>query len=178
MICLTDALSWAVRSLRHTAIATVGFGRVQRLVGSFINRLGRVSGPKLGDAAGHGDRNGRAPEMKAHRGDLLAQAVGKGLGSLDGSSGEQNHELFATNAGHKVLDPRGIGQHTGDHRQQTVAGLVAKVIVDLLEKIEIPDRIAQRQAVTLPALKLFLQAPIVGDRVWAPVRASCMSRSS
>ena len=76
---------------------------------------------------------------------LGEQRLGDGAGLLvRGQVGDQDAELVAAEAGdHLVLLERGA-QALGDLLQETVAGVVAERVVDLLEVIEVDQHDGRR----------------------------------
>ncbi len=99
--------------------------------------------------------------------DGVDQAAGQLLGFL-GLGGHGDHrELVTALAAQHVLGAQLSLQRVGDPAQRLVACLVAKLVVDLLEPVEIEDDERERLAVTPGARGLALQrapeAPVVAD---------------
>jgi hypothetical protein len=61
-------------------------------------------------------------------------------------------------------------------RQQSIARLVAELVVDELEPVDVEDRVAQRLAVPLPTLMLLGEPLLVRVAACAPVSESISSR--
>ena len=79
------------------------------------------------------------------------------LRRLGGGLGEQDGELVASDPCHEIGGARDGCQPRGDLSQHRVAGLVAELIVHVLEPVDIQQGERQRTAVSLRALDLRCQ---------------------
>ena len=86
--------------------------------------------------------------------DLLsarAQVLGHSGGRVAARVGEQGEELLAPEAAELVLRAQAVAQRAGDLDQGAVAGVVAVLIVDVLEAVEVDHRDRQLAAVAAGA---------------------------
>ena len=74
--------------------------------------------------------------------------------------GEQHHEFFAAVAGREVGNAEGIRQNHTDAAQNRVSGLVAVVVVDTFEVVQVEHQQGKIVAMALVAFDLFGQ-PLV-----------------
>ena len=121
--------------------AAGALGLVHRQVGLAQHRLGVAVGvPRDGhaDACQHRDFGGAQrerllegvedPSGESHRLGLALDFLG------------QDHELVAAQAGDRVAVAHQLGQALGDGNQQPVAGVVAEVVVDGLELVQVDEQ--------------------------------------
>ena len=83
-----------------------------------------------------------APEIRVGRealGDLGPQVLAELQGAGRVGLRHQHRELVAGEAGDDVGRPHPFAQHVGDAPDQVVAGLVAELVVDLLEAVDVDD---------------------------------------
>jgi hypothetical protein len=77
-------------------------------------------------------------------------------------------ELVAPDPRHKIRGARDSGEPSGDLSQHLVAGLVAELIVHILEPVDIQAGERQRTAVSLRALDLGCQPHVKRAMVCEP----------
>ena len=87
-----------------------------------------------------------------------AQVLGHRGGRLAAGVGEQGEELLAAEAAELVLRPHAVAQRDRDRDQRGVAGVVAVVVVDALEAVDVDHRHRQLAAVAARAADQALRA--------------------
>ena len=75
---------------------------------------------------------------------------------------QEQHELLAADARKEVFGALVTIQDLGNRAQKAIARLVAVLIVDPLEEVDVPDRVCQRLRVPLPTLMLLGDPLLVG----------------
>ena len=88
---------------------------------------------------------------------LAAQALKSGLTGSLGGMGKQHHEFFTAIAGQQVRLAQALAGDTGKPGEDLVATVMAVVIVDLLEMVQIDNRQVQRRVVAVGEGELFFQ---------------------
>ena len=101
----------------------------------------------------------RAEQLRRRLGAERARdAAGDGDSLGLRAAGKEDRELVAAEAERLVLLADGVGQNPGEPDQLAIAGLVAVVVVDLLEAVEVAEDERQRDALPLAPRELGLEA--------------------
>lgn len=147
------------RSERDTTIPAGLLGLVERAVGAIVNACRRIVATKLVEPATDRDALGHAAAAATRALDQLALTLRDLERRIDAGCRQQQHELLAAEPGEKVYDALVLLEQPRDELRQAVAGVMPLLVVDSLEKIDVPDRERQRLAMPAPRTRARRPAP-------------------
>src|SRR5579859_1953497 len=129
------------------AVAAAFLGLVERLVGMAENLVQRVAILGIdGDPGREGALNMALSDVDLLRGEIAAPIVDAGQRLFPGGARQQDQDLFAAGAEDEIALANPLGQELADRGQHPVAGLMAVMIIEPLEIIEIDHDDRQRLA--------------------------------
>mmetsp|Transcript_20670 Transcript_20670/g.79271 ORF Transcript_20670/g.79271 Transcript_20670/m.79271 type:complete len:298 (-) Transcript_20670:1371-2264(-) len=147
-------------------------GRIKGLIGAAQHFIGRIAGQGQHDARRGGAAQRRQPPDRRHLAHGSQQALEQGQQALRLMLPQQQRKLLAAPACRHVVAPDQAPQHAGKRHQHRIADLVAPLLVDALEMVDVEQHQPEAVAgLTQPVLELGRErAPVgklgefIGDR--------------
>ena len=119
------------------------FGDVHGLVGPIDGVFRRFVVAQFGHAGAEGDQQLLFPRQEEALGKGALQPDQGGNGAVEAGVGEEDDELLAAVAGNGILRAHVFADHFDEVLQGFVTGLVAVVVIDLLEVVHVEQAQAQ-----------------------------------